>query len=437
LRASSRLRGGLAIVAALLVAVIVINVLKPGPSAPIPLHRPPATACTVHWVGSWTASPSGVSLTQHLADQTLRMIVAPHLGGSTLRVRLTNQFGSSPVTLGPVTIGLEGAGASLVPGSERPVTFGGRPSVVIPVGADAVSDPVNLPFSAFRDLAVSVYVPEAVKYPDEHFSTRQTSYLSPSGSGDAAAQTGSSAFTEKTTGASSTGWYFLDGVDVEAPGKTGAVVTFGDSLTDGYQATRSGTEQLSTIDTNGRYPDDLARRLIAAKIPLSVLNAGIGGNQLLRSGLPTYGPSGLSRFALDALARAGVTDVIVLEGINDIAVGAKASQLIAAYEQLISSAHAAGVAIQLGTLTPTGGTPSVAYADAAAISTRAQVNQWIRTQHYSDGIVDFDAAVRDPHDPGMLNPAYNGGDDLHLDLAGYRALADAVNLASLQRPNCA
>jgi lysophospholipase L1-like esterase len=426
----------LAAVAAVLVVVVVINVLKPGPPSPIPLRRPPATACTTHWVGSWEASPSGVSVTQPLADQTLRMIIAPHLGGSTLRIHLSNRYGAAPVTLGPVTVGLEGAGASLLDGSERPVTFSGQSTVVIPAGGDAVSDPVKLSFGAFRDLAISVYVPGMVKNPDEHFSTRQTSYMSPSGSGDHGAQSSASAFTEKTTGTSSTGWYFLDGVDVQAPGTTGAVVAFGDSITDGYQAKKNGTEQLATIDTNGRYPDDLERRLIAAKIPLSVLNAGIGGNQLLRSGLPLYGPSGLSRFGLDALAQAGVTDVIALEGINDIAIGATASQLIAAYKQLINDAHAAGVAIQLGTLTPTGGTPSRAYADAAATSVRDQVNQWIRTQTLSEGIVDFDAAVRDPSDPDMMVPAYNGGDDLHFDLAGYQALAGAVNLAALARPNC-
>jgi lysophospholipase L1-like esterase len=426
----------LAVVAALLVVVVVLNVLKPGRSVPIPLHKRPATACTEHWVGSWEASPSGVSLTQPLADQTLRMIIAPHLGGRILRIHLSNRFGAAPVTLGPVTIGVRDSGASLLPGSERQVTFGGRSSVVIPAGADAVSDPVMLSFGAFRDLAISVYVPGTVKNPDEHFSTRQTSYLSPSGSGDHATQSSPAAFTEKTTGASSTGWYFLDGVDVEAPGSTGAVVAVGDSITDGYQAKRNGTEQLSTINTNGRYPDDLARRLIAANIPLSVLNAGIGANQLMRSALPLYGPSGLSRFATDALGEPGVTDVIVLEGLNDIASGATANQLIAAYEQLINQAHAAGVAIQLGTLTPTGGTSSPAYGGAAATSVRNQVNQWIRTQAFSDGIVDFDAAVRDPHDPGTIAPAYNGGDDLHFDLAGYRALAAAVNLALLARPNC-
>ncbi|HWF73474.1 MAG TPA: GDSL-type esterase/lipase family protein [Solirubrobacteraceae bacterium] len=421
--------------AALLVVAIVANLLKA--PYPRPLNRPAATACTAHWVGSWATSPSGVSLTQRLADQTVRSIIAPHLAGSTLRVRLTNRYGLAPVTLGPVTVGGRGSGAALQPGSERPVTFGGQPSVTIPVGADAVSDPVKLAVTPFQDLAVSVYVPGTVAHPVEHLTTRQTSYLSPAGSGDHAAQSGGGAFTEKTTGQFSSGWYFLDGVDVMAPGQTGAVVAFGDSITDGYQPVgRTGQEQLATANTNGRYPDDLARRLIAAHIPLSVLNAGISANQLLRSGEPEYGPSGLSRFTPDALAEPGVSDVIVLEGTNDIGFGATAGELIAGYEQLIDRAHAAGVAIQLGTLTPTRGTVVPTYGNAAALSVRAQVNHWIRTQHFSDGIVDFDAAVRDPGDPSVINPAYNGGDNLHFDLAGNQALAGAVPLASLARPNC-
>jgi lysophospholipase L1-like esterase len=367
------------------------------------------------------------------------MVLAPHLGGSTLRLRFSNPYGPTPVTLGAVTVGLRGAGASLVPGSEHRVTFAARPSVTIGPGAATVSDPVMLSFGAFRDLAVSVYLPGAVKYPADHFTTRQTSYLSPRGSGDHAAASSGSAFTLKTTGRFSTGWYFLNGVDVLAPGSTGAVVAFGDSLTDGYQGEgKSGREQLSTIDSNGRYPDDLARRLIAAKIPLSVLNAGVSGNQLLHSGVPLFGPSGLSRFGKDALAQAGVTDVIVLAGINDIARTPPTTgrQLIAAYERLITQAHEAGAAIQLGTLTPTGGAASPAYGGAAAWAVREQVNAWIRTQRFSDGIVDFDAAVRDPHDPSKINPAYNGGDDVHFSLAGYRALADAVDLALLARPGC-
>jgi lysophospholipase L1-like esterase len=361
------------------------------------------------------------------------MIVAPHLGGSSLRVHLSNRFGLLPVTLGPVTVAVRSSGAGLVPGTERGVNFNGQTTVTIPAGGDVVSDPVPLTLAAFQELAVSVAVPGIVVDPTEHFITRQTSYLSPLLSGDHSADASGSAFTQTTTGTHSTGWYFLDGIDVLAPGDVGAVVAFGDSITDGYQGTLSSTEQLSTIDANGRYPDGLARRIISAQVPLSVLDAGIGSNMLLLSEGPA-GPSGLSRFATDALDQAGVTDVIVLEGLNDIVAGATASQLIGAYEQLISQAHAAGVRIQLGTLTPTAGSEYIGNANDNAV--REQVNQWIRAQQLSDGVIDFDATVADPNDPAQINPAYDGGDHLHFNLAGYQAMADAIKIGSLARPAC-
>jgi len=401
-----------------------------------------AASCVTHWVGSWSASPSDASpLQPTLVDQTLRMIVAPHLGGSILRVHLSNRFGALPVTLGPVTVGVQSSGPALVPGSERAVTFNGQTSVTIPAGGDVVSDPVTLTFAAFQDLAVSIAVPGIVLSASEHQFTRQTSYLSPLLSGDHSADTSGSAFTQTTTTSISTGWYFLDGIDVSAPGSVGAVVAFGDSITDGYEGIGppSFAEDLSTIDTNGRYPDDLERRLIAANIPLSVLNAGIGGDDLLAS-LSLHGQSALSRFAADALGQAGVTDVIVLEGINDIAKGASASQVIGADQQLIAEAHAAGVQIQLGTLLPAGGlllpTGEATGLSAADDAVRDQVNQWIRTQHLSDGVIDFDAAIRDPNDPSQINPAYADAADIHYSLAGYQAIANAVPLDLLARPQC-
>ena len=402
--------------------------------------RSAAAACRQHWVGSWAASPSDGSLSRLLVNQTLRMIVSPHLAGSTLRVHLSNRFGALPVTLGPVTVGVRSSGAALVAGSNAAVTFAGQTTVTIPAGQDAVSDPVTLSFAAFQDLAVSVYVPVIVVDPSEHLITRETSYLSPLLSGDHAADSSGSAFSETTTGANSTGWYFLDGVDVLAPGQVGAVAAFGDSITDGYQGMLSSTEQLGTIGTEGSYPDVLERRLIAARVPLSVLNAGISGNRLLTSSssIVTAGPSGLSRFATDALGLAGVSDVIVLEGINDIA-GAPAtaaSDLIAGYQQLVTQAHAAGVRIQLGTITPAGGAVVASYGGPTADAVREQVNQWIRTQHFSDGVIDFDAAVRDPANPSEINPAYDGGDHVHFNLAGYQAMAQAVSLALLARPQC-
>lgn len=426
-----------AAVAALVVVAVIVRGLNQASPYPRPLNRPAATACTEHWVGAWAASPSGTGLAQTLSDQTVRMIVAPHLGGTALRVRLSNHYGGQAVRLGPVTVGVSGAGAALVPGTERPVTFGGRPTISLAPGAGAVSDPVTLTTRPFTDLAISVFVPEPVAHPDEHLVTRQTSYLSPRGSGDDSAQTSAAAFTQKTAGPFSTGWYYLDGVDVQAPGSTGAVVAFGDSLTDGYQPRdRAGSEDMATIDANGRYPDYLARRLLAGGIPLSVLNAGISGNLLLQSGLPYLGASGLDRFGPDVLDQPGVSDVIVLLGINDIGHGAAAGSVIAGLEQLVDRAHAAGVAIQLGTLLPTHGAAQASYTSAAATGARAQVNEWIRSQRFSDGIVDFDAAVRDPSDPEALAPAYAAPDDLHLTPAGNEALARAVNLATLARPSC-
>ena len=245
--------------------------------------------------------------------------------------------------------------------------------------------------------------------PTEHLFTRQTSYLTPPGSGNHSADANGAAFTQKTT----TSAYPPAGISwtgsmSRLPGNTGALVTFGDSITDGVQVNLSAAnEQLATIDTNARYPDDLARRLISAGIPLSVLNAGISGNRLLQD-RPMFGASGVSRFKLDAIAQAGVSDVIVLEGINDIVgtPGLTVQDLIAGYERLIEQAQR-------------GYRDSARHADARGRGwqtrhgreqLRQQVNQWIRTQHLSDGVIDFDAAVRDPAPYQPQGPSYDGGD---------------------------
>ncbi len=397
-----------------------------------------ASACTAtRWVGSWIAAPSDATASKPMSDQTIRMIIAPHLGGVRLRLHLSNRFGTAPLTLGPVTIAIRGRGAALVPASRRFVRFSGASTVSIPAGRDVVSDPVALRFHAFQELAISVTVRGTVAHPTEHYSTRQTNYLAPAGSGNHAADTAGAAFTTTLV---SSGWYFLDGLDVIAADRTGAVVTFGDSITDGFQGDKTPlVEQLATINTNGRYPDDLQRRITRAGVPLSVLNAGISGNRVLQGPPSIFGPSGLSRFHADALSQPGVTDVIVLEGINDIGqtAGITAAQLISGYTRLIHQAHAAHVAIQLGTLTPSGGTIIPSYGDATANTLRTAVNHWIRTQHLSNGIIDFDAAVRDPGDPSRIDPIYDGSDHLHFNLAGYRAMARAVNLKLLRTPTCA
>ena len=419
-----------------------------------------------HWVGSWESAPGdglggtsgslgeedvpgggGGDVTM-LFGGTFRLVLTPHLGGSMIRVHLSDRFGLHPLTVVSATIGVVSSGAALVPGSVKALSFGGQPSVTIPAGQDVVSDPLAMTVSAFQNLAVSVYVPSPNNGGlTEHYTARQTSFFAPrTATGDLAADPDGAPFTVQTTTRP-----LLDGLDVLAPGDVGAVVTLGDSLTDGYGGTpaRSGRNPLGAsenpigVNLNGRWPDDLARRLSAANLPLSVLNAGISGNRILQYGsfdsspiFAAFGPPALTRLNEDVLAQAAVSDVIVLEGINDIGdlPHASAAEVIAGLTQIVARIHAAGLPVQLGTLTPIGG---ATYDTAVAEAARTQVNAWIRSQRISDGVIDFDAAVRDPGDPSRLLPAFNSGDWLHPNPAGYQAMANAVDLSLLHGPACA
>lgn len=383
-----------------------------------------------HWVGSWIASPSD-GAGQRFSDQTLRMILTPHLAGSTLRVHLSNRFGSQPVTFDRVTIAGRRSGASLIPGSSRPLTFAGRSGVTVPTGAERVSDPLPFTVVPFADLAVSLYVSGATAPATEHFTARQTSYTTGTSAGDHTADADGAVFTYTTTS-----WYFIDAIDVMAPGDVGAVVAFGDSITDGFQGEGNPVFQNPEgLDANARYPDALQRRLLTARRPLSVLNAGISGNRIRISAstIPYFGPSGLSRVEADAVFQAGVTNVIILEGINDLGQppAASATDVISGLQQLVEQLHAARLNVLLGTLTPAGGTTG-AYGTPATNNARETINEWIRTSGVADAVVDFDAVVRDPQDLGRINPAYDGSDHLHFNPAGYQAIADAVDLTTLK-----
>jgi lysophospholipase L1-like esterase len=408
-----------------------------------PATAAPAPAPAEHWVASWTASPTdsltpfdaaGLPVPEVLDDQTLRMVVVPHLGATVLRIHLSNRFGEAPAEFGDVTVGTESAEGAPTVSDVTPVTFDGARSVTVPTGDDVVSDPVHLAFSAFEPLAISVYVPGRQDFPTKHWNANQTSLYALPLSGDRTAVVDNNAFPLQTQA-----WLYVDGVDVEAPTSTAAIVAFGDSITDGFMASDPFSLPVSqaVANKNGRYPDDLQRRLIAAGTPLSVVNEGISSNRMVTDGEPLLlGPSGVQRFQQDVLDEPGVRGVLVLEGINDLGIPpamTTPAQLIAGYEQVIAMAHAAGIKIWLGTIMPA----SNAVIDGTLLAPhseqyREEVNTWIRTQHLADGVVDFDAALRDPSDPAILNPAYAGPDNLHPNLLGYQVMANTVSLAMLE-----
>jgi lysophospholipase L1-like esterase len=352
-------------------------------------------------------------------NQTLRQIVHTSLGGDRLRVVLSNAFGTSPLAVGAAHVALREKDAAIIVKSDRVLTFGGSPLVNIPPGSSVVSDPVSLAVPPATDLAIDLYLPgdtaTSTSPLTTHASALQTGYVSASGDTSGAAD-----MPGATTMAA---WFFLARVEVVAPEQAGAVVTFGDSITDGTR---------STPNTNNRWPDQLAKRLHAQKINLAVLNQGIAGNRVLGDGA---GVSALARFDRDVLAQSGVTHVIVLESINDIGLARDSAcptvrDLIAGQEQLIERAHARGLKIYGGTLLPFEG---AAYYTPEGEAKRKAFNEWVRTNKGYDGVVDFDAVTRDPAAPSKLLPQYNSGDNLHLNDAGYQVMANAVDLALLKK----
>ncbi|MEW1776819.1 SGNH/GDSL hydrolase family protein [Streptomyces sp. NPDC086777] len=362
------------------------------------------------WAGSWEAAPSGTE--PAVPGAAYRNVVHLSVGGSEVRVRVSNRLGGAPLRLGAVTVALrQGSGPAAVPGSMRTATFAGAGTAVVPVGQDLVSDPVPLAVQAGADLLVSVETPGDSGPATYHRVALQTSYLADDGTGRADDEDGG-AYT-RTTGH----WYYVTGVDVRA-GTRGTVVAFGDSLTDG-----NGT----SMDANHRWPDRLAERLRSLRV--GVLNAGISGNRLLFDS--TGGPAALSRLDADGLDRSGVRTLVLLEGINDIKGTPEVTDpadLVRAYRTIVARAHERGIRVVGATLTPYEGYSAYT---AAREDVRRRVNAQIRTGHVFDAYVDFDAVVRDPQQPGRIRPAYDPGDHLHFNDTGTRALADAVPLADL------
>ena len=352
-------------------------------------------------------------------NQTLRQVVHTSLGGDRVRVVLSNAFGTLPLDIGAAHVALRDKDAVIQPKSDRPLTFDGRGATTIAAGAVVVSDPVMLTVPTAADLVIDIYLPgDTTATPSPvtmHQGALQQNYISAEGN-----HAGEPDFAGAATTQS---WFFLARVEVAAPMGAGAVVTFGDSITDGTR---------STPNTNNRWPDELARRLATAKMPIGVLNEGIAGNRVLCDGA---GVSALARFDRDVLVQPGAKYVVVLESINDIGLARTspipgANDLIAGHKQLIDRAHALGLRIYGATLTPFDG---AAYFTAEGETKRQAVNAFIRSGKAYDGVIDFDAAVRDALAPSKIQMKFNPGDNLHMNDAGYQAMAAAVDLSLFKK----
>lgn len=403
-------------------AIVAIGVLGGSASAQTASARP-ADPCGPAWVTAWQTSPQPGVAGALLAGRTLRMIATPQVTGSEMRVRLSNRYGRSPLVVSAVSAAGVDSGAALAPGTSRPVYFGGSQGVTIPPGEDVASDPVPFVAEAGRPLAVSMFLPSAADRVATHPVAMRTSYVSEPGSGIGAVDaTDGSAFTTSVAS-----WFVLSGVDVLAPRAENAVVLVGDSITDGVG---------SDLDRDDRWPDALSERLVdAGGLRMSVINAGISANQLLGGTPSQVGDTPAARFDGDVLGAAGVRDVVLHIGTNDLAAGRSADEVITGLVDFGARARGAGLRVFLTTITPsttsTHGTPQ-------AVAAREAVNAWIRAQGpaHADGVFDFAAAVADPAHPARLRPAYDSGDGLHLSPAGYRAMAAAVRTEGLTGSPC-
>ena len=377
-----------------------------------------------HWVGTWATSPIAEANKDGgygSGDMTLREIVHVSLGGPMLRVVLSNEFGTEPLVIGAAHVALASGGGGISLPSANAVTFGGKSSITIPAGAMAVSDPAGLTVPAFADVAVSLFVPaQTIHQVSVHGFADQTNYMT---AGNEVSRVKLTAPKEIYS------WPFLKGLDVKVSGVgSGSIVCFGDSITDGA---------LSSRDANSRWPDLLARRLQGDKktAQLGVLNQGIGGNRVLHDGT---GPSALARFDRDVIAQAGVKYVVLMEGINDIGVSAgpknphdvvTAEDLITGLGQMTERAHTHGIKVIGATLTPYVG---AGYSSPEGEAIRETVNQWIRTSNLLDGVIDFEKVTRDPANPKVFAASADSGDHLHPKDAGYKAMADSIDLKLFQ-----
>jgi lysophospholipase L1-like esterase len=394
-----------------------------------------------HWVATWTAAPlmparpalpppgqtpgptaAQLAMLNGFNNQTVRMIVHTSLGGRRVRLQLSNAHGSTALNVGAVHIAIRDKNSSIVAASDRAVTFGGKRSYIISAGALAVSDPVDLDVPQLGDLAISVYFPGETGAPTMHTVGLHTTYISKAGDFSGQAEIADAATTQS--------WYWLSAVDVVAPTDAAAIVAFGDSITDGTR---------STPDTDSSWPSVLARRLLASGqgANLAVADQGIAGNRILRD---NQGTNALARFDRDVLGQAGVKWMTFLEGINDIGNGNRANALpsdavsaedvIGGIQQVIARAHSHGIKIAGCTVLPYSG---AAYYSEKGEAVRVAVNRWIRASGAFDAVIDFEAATRDPKSPDHIRMEFDSGDHLHPNDAGYKAMADSIDLSIFSR----
>ncbi len=370
-------------------------------------------------VATWESSIANLR-TPNVSGQTVRQFARISVGGAQFRLRLSNETGTAPLAVADAHVALPGsAPGSVDPSTDHLVTFNGGTTITVAPGAGVISDPVDMPVQPLTRLAVSAFFRSGSPVQVGHLLASETNYAAPGDHSVEAAMAG---------GTSTSSGFYLSGISAvvgNLPG--GAVACLGDSITDGEDSTAGGEH---------RYADRLAERLLAASQGrIGAIDAGLAGNGLLQGApLSVGGPSALARLSRDVLSRPGVHWLIVFEGINDIIyppdAGDTAAELIAAYGQVIAQAHEAGVKVFGATLTPYAGS-GPAYYSAAKEAVRQRVNAWIRTSGAYDGVLDFDAVVRAPGDPIRLRPAYDG-DHLHLNDAGYRAIADAIPLSAFR-----
>jgi lysophospholipase L1-like esterase len=381
-------------------------------ATPQPLIRnQPAGPRTAPGSAPKTANPAQTITVQGFHNQTVRMIVHTTIGGHRVRVKFSNPFGGAPVTIGAAHVAIRSRESEIAPASDHALSFNGKPACTLGPGVVILSDPAELNIQGQSDLAISIYLPGETGPPSAH-NGLHTSYVTAEGD-----QTGAATIPDALT---TQAYYWLAGVDVLASADSSLIVAFGDSITEGAR---------STPDTDHMWPALLSARLAGNKATshFAVVDMGIGGNRVLRDGA---GASALARFDRDVLSQAGVKWVMILEGINDIGHGntepVTAEDLIGAFKQLIERAHTHGIQVVGCTLTPYEG---AGYSRPEGESIREAFNTWIRTSGAFDAVVDFEAATRDSSNPKRIRDEFDPGDHLHPNDAGYRAMADAVDVS--------